>query len=117
MGRTQETGRAAEEAAARFLEARGLQLVERNYRCRRGEIDLVMRDGETVIFVEVRYRRSGRFGSGAESVDGRKQARLLAAALHYAQARGLHASPMRFDVVSVSGEPGQVDWIPDAIQT
>jgi putative endonuclease len=89
-----------------------LRLVERNYRCRLGELDLVMRDGEVLVFVEVRYRRSRAFGGGAESVGTVKQGRLIAAAQHYLQARNAGADPSRFDVVALDG--AGCDWIRDA---
>lgn len=105
-------GAAKEEAACRYLERQGLRLVARNHRCRHGEIDLVMRDAGTLVFVEVRFRRSGRFGTAADSVDVHKQRRLVAAAAHYLQA---HPSglPCRFDVVAMGADDG-VDWIRNA---
>ena len=110
-------GRAAEDMALRYLEQHGLQLVTRNFRCTRGEIDLIMRHGDSLVFVEVRARRNDNFGSGADSVDARKQAKLNAAASLYLQQ---HAQPAngtcRFDVVAISfaSDPPQLDWIPDA---
>jgi putative endonuclease len=98
-----------EDVACRYLEGRGLRLVTRNHRCRHGEIDLVMRDGDTLVFVEVRYRRSQRFGSAADSVDVRKQRRLTAAAGHYLQ-RHPTPLPCRFDVLAI-GAGDRVDWI------
>lgn len=112
-----DRGRAAEERACRHLTAAGLRLLERNFHSRRGEIDLVMREGGTLVFVEVRYRRSNRFGSGAESVDGRKMARILAAARHYLQLHPEAADgPCRFDVVAIGPGTGDraIDWIRDA---
>src|SRR6476646_10229335 len=76
-------GPAAETAALAFLERHGLELVERNWRCRFGEIDLVLRDGATLVFVEVRLRKDSRFGGAAESIDWHKRNRLLAAARLY----------------------------------
>lgn len=117
--RNNDTGKQAEATACDYLEKQGLTLVERNYHCRRGEIDLVMQNGGTTIFVEVRYRRSSRFGSSAESVDWRKQAKLLAAAEHYLQQHPKAArGACRFDVVALSGENDQhqIDWITDAFQ-
>jgi len=108
------TGAEAETVACRHLEDSGLKLVTRNYRCPRGEIDLVMDDDGTMVFVEVRYRHSDRFGSPAESVDARKQARLRAAARHYLQAHRMEPA-CRFDVVSVM--PGDaIEWLRDAFQ-
>ncbi|HEX7466326.1 MAG TPA: YraN family protein, partial [Usitatibacter sp.] len=94
----QATGGAAEEAAARYLEERGLEIVARNYRTRLGEIDLVARDGATLVFVEVRMRSSERFGGAAESIGWRKRSRLEAAARQYL-ARLRREPACRFDVV------------------
>jgi len=110
------TGNAAEQIACRHLESRGLVLRERNYRCRGGEIDLIMQAGNQLVFVEVRYRKHNRYGSAAESVTPAKQARLISAANHYLQQTpgGLAC---RFDVVAISGSRGeQIDWIADAFQ-
>jgi putative endonuclease len=108
----QALGREAEARAEAMLLAQGLTLVQRNYRCRGGEIDLIMRDGGTLVFVEVRYRRSERFGGAIASIDRRKQARLTAAAGYYLQR---HPSPLpcRFDVVAI-GAGDRVDWIRNA---
>ena len=88
-----------------------MRLLERNYRCRRGEIDLVMRDADTLVFVEVRFRASTRYGTPAETVDIRKQRKLAAAAAHYLQYNPTNRL-CRFDVVAVSGE--HIDWIRNA---
>jgi putative endonuclease len=105
-------GEAREDQARAFLEARGLKLIDRNYRCRGGELDLVMRDGDCLVFVEVRYRRSARFGSAAESVTRGKQQRIALAASHYLQ-RNRCAAPCRFDVVAITGD-GACEWLKDA---
>ncbi len=106
-------GAAAEAAAAGFLAARGLTLVCANYRCRRGEIDLVLRDGATTVFVEVRLRTHPAFGGAAESIDARKQARIIAAARHYLA--GKPEVPCRFDVVLLDRlDPPSMRWIRDA---
>ena len=103
-------GEEAEELAARFLAGQGLEVVARNYRTRFGEVDLVARDGATLVFVEVRLRSWGAFGGAAGSVDGRKQRRIVAAARHYL-AR-LRAEPAcRFDVITLQGRPGSPSWI------
>jgi len=110
-------GRAAEDMALHFLEQHGLTLVVRNFRCTRGEIDLIMRHDASVVFVEVRARRNDNFGSGADSVDARKQTKLNAAAALYLQQHAPLANcPCRFDVVAISfaSDPPQLDWIPDA---
>lgn len=99
-----ERGRLAEQQAIDYLTAMGLSLVERNYRCRMGEIDLVMRDGATTAFVEVRYRRSSSHGTAAETVDARKQQRLIRAAGHYLLYRKTGGGATRFDVVAIDGD-------------
>lgn len=101
-----------ERLARAFLEQRGLGWVASNYRCRRGEIDLVMRDAGTLVFVEVRYRASARFGGAAASVISAKQRRLLAAAGYFLQGSTLNL-PCRFDVVAI-GAGDHIDWIQDA---
>lgn len=110
----------AEQVASDHLCERGLLPVARNYRCRRGEIDLVMRDGDTLVFVEVRYRSRTDYGGALESIDTRKTARVRAAAEHYlARSRVDPQTPCRFDVVCVQpGEPrALLQWIRDAFQT
>ena len=112
-----DAGRDAESHACDYLLSRGLSLLTRNFRSRLGEIDLVMDDGESLVFVEVRYRRRDVFGSGAESVDRRKQARITACAQHYLQKHPAASQrPCRFDVVAISGsqETPDIQWIRDA---
>ncbi|MBL8250749.1 MAG: YraN family protein [Candidatus Competibacter sp.] len=110
-------GAAAEDFALRYLEARGLRLVARNFRCRAGELDLILRDGEQLVFVEVRSRRYSQFGTPAESVTRTKQQKLLRAAAFYLQRQRLDL-PCRFDVVAIlqAGDAPQVEWIQDAFQ-
>jgi putative endonuclease len=115
MSTSRRVGSAAEDRALVHLQTQGLDLVERNYHCRGGEIDLVMRDGEHLVFVEVRYRRRGRFGAAAETVDFRKQQKLTTAASHYLVSRGAD-QPCRFDVVSLD-DGGGLDWLRDAFRT
>ncbi len=97
-----DAGRSAEDRALAYLQQQGLQLVERNARWRRGEIDLVMRDGATLVFVEVRQRASGRFGGAAASIDAAKQARLWRSAQYFLSR---YAAPpaCRFDAVCIDG--------------
>lgn len=112
-------GATAEQLAGDYLARRGLRLVERNFRCTRGEIDLIMRDGKELVFIEVRARSSSRFGDGAESVNYRKQDKLqLAAAIFLQRNPKLAQLPCRFDVVSVSLKkvPPGIEWIPNAFQ-
>lgn len=97
-------GRAAEDEALRFLESQGCALVEKNYRCRMGEIDLVMRDGGSLVFVEVRARASDAYGGAAASIGRHKQRRLTAAARHFLMThRDAARLPARFDVIAISG--------------
>ncbi|WP_348819409.1 YraN family protein [Fontimonas sp. SYSU GA230001] len=104
-------GAHAEDAALRLLAGAGLQLVARNFRCRGGELDLVMLDGRTLVVVEVRARGSAGFASAAESVDARKQARIVRATQLFVAAQPEHAQrAIRFDVVAFDGA-GHPDWI------
>jgi putative endonuclease len=112
-------GRWAEGLALDYLRDRGLKARTSNYRCRIGEIDLIMEDGKTIVFVEVRYRRHYNFGNAFETVDRRKRSKVLSTASHYLQnTPGAAGRPCRFDVVSVSGQDGehQLHWIPDAFE-
>lgn len=106
-------GGEAERAAEAYLLSRGLRLVERNWRCKGGEIDLVMRDGATLVFVEVRARAGMAFGGAAASITAGKQARVVLAARHYLAAGGLDA-PCRFDAVLVQG--GRLEWLRGAFE-
>lgn len=101
-----------EALARRYLESHGLRHVAHNVRCRHGEIDLVMRDDQVLVFVEVRYRRSERFGGAVASIDRRKQARLIAAAGFYLQ-RHPTDLPCRFDVVAI-GADDRIQWLKNA---
>jgi putative endonuclease len=105
-------GQSAEARAESFLRKQGLKLVARNWRCRFGEIDLVMRDGATLVFVEVRLRSRGDFGGAAASVTPSKQKKLLAAARQYLAAQKT-LPPCRFDVVALSGNAAP-EWIENA---
>lgn len=112
-------GEQAEAAACAYLQRHGLQLVERNYRCAHGEIDLIMREQQTLVFVEVRYRAGTNFGGAAASVDARKQAKLVAAALHYLQRHpDTRKQPCRFDVMALAPGVGEaaVEWIRSAFE-
>jgi putative endonuclease len=112
MGETARSiGAEAERRAAAHLVQRGLVMVARNYRCRGGEIDLVMRDGPVLVFVEVRARAASRFGGAAESITARKQARIILAARHYLARHGLDV-PCRFDALLLDED--RMDWIKSA---
>ena len=110
-------GAAVEAAAQAHLRDAGLRPVTTNARYRGGEIDLIMRDGDVVVFVEVRYRANDRFGGGAASVDRRKRRKLvLAAQLFLSSHPALAAQPCRFDVIDAWGEPPQLNWLRDAFR-
>jgi len=112
-------GQWAEDVAREYLQARGLRTVARNYRGRRGEIDLVMRARDVLVFVEVRYRARSDYGTGADTVDRVKRAKLVATAQQFLQRyAGAHEQACRFDVVAVSGQRNapRVEWIADAFE-
>lgn len=116
FGRREE-GTAAEQRAAEYLENAGLSVLTRNYRSPFGEIDLIMEQAQTVVFVEVRYRARADFGSAAESVDRHKQTRLRATAEHYLQQnRRASNRPCRFDIVAIAptSEGDQIEWLRNA---
>ena len=109
----QAKGAAAEQRAADYLQKQGLTLVERNFRVRGGEIDLICRDGRTTVFVEVRLRSRGDFGGAAASITSTKQARLILAARHWLQRHG--ETPCRFDCVLFDGpDQPELQWLRDA---
>lgn len=112
-----QRGAAVEAAAQAYLLAQGLSPITRNARYRGGELDLIMRDGDTTVFVEVRYRAHAGFGGGAASVDLRKRRKLvLAAQLFLGAHPALAERPCRFDVVEASGDPPQLQWLRDAFR-
>ena len=114
----QQLGNLAERMAEQFMCNAGLSCLARNYRCRQGELDLVMRDGDTVVFVEVRYRQQSHWGSAAESVNRAKQHRLIHTAQHYLlNTPRLANQPCRFDVIAAEGDPSNpksYHWIREA---
>ena len=115
-------GQQAEDIALKFLQTKGMRLIARNYRCKLGEIDLVMQDDAALVFIEVRYRKQSNFGDGAESVDFRKQQKIIRSAEHFLQQhRQYSQSPCRIDVISISRQQNTdcqeaINWIPNAIQ-
>ena len=106
-------GRHAENLAALFLQQQGLKLVARNYRCRFGEIDLIARDGKTLVFVEVRMRTSDQFGGAAASITAGKRHKLLRTARHYL-AGATRTPACRFDALLVNGADNSVEWLKNA---
>jgi len=102
-------GSPAEDRALQFLQGRGLRLLARNWRCKLGELDLVMQDGDTVAVIEVRSRRRDDYGAAIETVDRRKQARLVRATrLWLARRPELAEQPLRFDIVTLNA--GELEW-------
>jgi len=106
------SGAIAEDLCAKLLAAAGLRVIERNWRCRLGEIDLIAEEGGTLVFAEVRMRSGAGFGGAAESLTAAKRSRLIAAARLYSVRRpNAHC---RFDVLLIEGVPASVRWIRDA---
>ncbi|EGB15911.1 Uncharacterized protein family UPF0102 [Pseudodesulfovibrio mercurii] len=100
--RTRTAGDLGEDAAARYLEARGFRVLARNWRFHQWELDLICRDRDTVVFVEVKTRRAGSMGAPGEALTRKKQARLIKAASHYLTEHDLWDEPCRFDLASVT---------------
>lgn len=105
-------GESAEQQAYSFLINKGLKPVGRNFRCKLGELDLIMSDQQTLVIIEVRFRKNDKYGSAAESVTRAKQSRIIAATHVYLSAQKTDR-PIRFDVVAISGN-GDIDWIQNA---
>lgn len=106
----------AEQKALQYLQQQGLAIVCSNFRCKVGELDLVMRDGAALVIIEVRYRKSEKFGGALGSITRQKQARIIAATQHYVIINRLSHLAIRFDVVALSGD-GSINWIKNAFQT
>ncbi|CAA6811030.1 MAG: Unknown protein [uncultured Thiotrichaceae bacterium] len=124
---TKQIGDHAELVARYYLENQGLVFISANFRSRMGEIDLIMKDiaQESLVFVEVRYRKNATFGGAAVTVNRQKQQRLIKTALFYLQKHAPNACA-RFDVVAIEGrlpaiiediDHSQINWIPNAFQT
>jgi len=116
MSLTGILGNRAENLAFKFLKQQGLQLRERNFRCRLGEIDLIMQDANYLVFIEVRYRKGNDFGGALASVDSHKQKRLRRAAETYLLQHKLTDLPCRFDILCLTGSLSKpsFDWIENA---
>jgi len=116
---TRAQGAAVEAAALAHLRDAGLRAIAANANYRFGELDLVMREGATVVFIEVRYRRDARFGGGAASIDRNKRRKLVHAAQAFLAAhRQFSDAPCRFDVIDADGDPARprLTWIRDAFR-
>ena len=109
-----KAGVLAEQLAAQFMQREGLKLLHKNYSCRFGEIDLIMQDGETLVFAEVRLRTSLAFGGASASIDARKQAKLVRTAQHYL-AQIQPVPPCRFDAILMqSANINKIEWLKGA---
>lgn len=112
---TREKGLRAEAKAIDYLTTQGLKLITQNYHCKWGEIDLIMRDQDYLVFVEVRSRVSQTFGGGLGSITYAKQQKIIKSATHYLMvSKQYHQFAMRFDVVSLDGASAAITWIKDA---
>ncbi len=109
-------GAQAEQQAARYLQQQGLKLIAQNYRCRAGEIDLILQDGDVLVFVEVRLRSNPNFGGAAGSIDKHKQQRIIRTAQHYL-ATLPHLPRCRFDAILMADtESQQMQWLKNAFE-
>lgn len=117
MKKQGEQGKLAESLAQHLLEANQLVLLQKNYHCRYGEVDLVMQDKNTLVFVEVRFRTSEKFGGALESIDTKKQNKLRITAQHYMQKHNNKLNA-RFDVVTLSSltDKNKINWIKYAFE-
>jgi len=106
-------GRLGEDRAERFLKKQGFKILSRNFRCPIGEIDIIAMDGQTLVFIEVKTRRSDRFGTAIEAVDSKKIAKLKKLALYYIKNYYKAEPPVRFDIIGVSGD-GEIYYVKGA---
>ncbi|MEJ1958698.1 MAG: YraN family protein [Nitrosomonadales bacterium] len=107
-------GERAEQLAAEFLRRRGLKLLQKNYRCRYGEIDLILQDSDTLVFAEVRLRSRSDYGGAAASINASKQSKLIRTAQHYL-ATLARIPPCRFDAVLLQSSDGSdIEWLRNA---
>ena len=114
----QQTGKDAERLAQRHLEQHGLRLLAHNWLCKRGELDLVMLDGDTVVFVEVRYRQHAQWGGALASIDARKRQKLILAAQTFLQQEARWANyPCRFDVIATDSSTPDMNWLRNAFDS
>ncbi|TAL59204.1 MAG: YraN family protein [Legionella sp.] len=115
---TQKSGHQAEERASNYLQGHGLKLVGRNYHCFAGEIDLIMRDKEYFVFIEVRSRVNVSYGGGIDTITYGKRQKIIKTATHYLMRNQIYEKyPVRFDVIGIDGKSGELSWIKDAFGT
>jgi putative endonuclease len=111
-----QSGEHAEQLALSYLQNQGLRWLCSNYRCKVGELDLVMQEDAVVVIVEVRYRKSEKYGGALQSITWRKQQRIVAATQHFVILNQLNHARIRFDVVAISAEH-RIEWIKNAFDT
>lgn len=112
---TQEKGRLGEESALAYLMKQGLKLIQQNYTCRLGEIDLIMQEKEYLVFVEVRSRVSASFGGGLASITYAKRQKIIKSALSYMMSHKKQSHyALRFDVISIDGKSAKITWLKNA---
>lgn len=114
-------GKIQEDIACAYLQEKGLKLLNRNFSCKQGEIDLIMQEGRSIVFVEVRYRKNNHYGTGAETISVLKQKKLILAAQIFLSYKRWHNTyPCRFDVLSITKDTqrsgSSIQWIRDAFQ-
>ncbi|SHO56727.1 hypothetical protein VQ7734_02496 [Vibrio quintilis] len=112
-----KTGHQYEQTAADYLTGHGLNLLEKNFFCRSGEIDLIMKDRETLVFVEVKYRKNRAYGHAAEAVTPGKVKKLIKTAFFWLTKQNLspHTTDFRFDIVAIHQDGDNIDWFQNAI--
>lgn len=108
-------GERSEQLACSYLLKQGLQLIEKNFHCKYGEIDLIMKDAETLVIIEVRFRKSNKYGGALESISQKKQSRIIASTQYYLSSNNIN-SLIRFDVITMSSDT-DINWIKNAFQT
>ena len=110
-------GQSGEETAVKILKKHGYKIIERNYRTRQGEIDIIAKDGEYTCFVEVKFRKNDDFGDPGDFIDERKQQKIIKTAQYYAVKKGIYDTPMRFDAVLINaGKKSKAEVIKDAFR-
>ncbi|MER2491564.1 YraN family protein [Catenovulum sediminis] len=109
-------GQNFEQAAQEYLARQGIGCIERNFNCKMGEIDLICKDKDTFIFVEVRYRSASQYGNAAATISASKQNKVRKAAMMYLKLQGynIHHTAIRFDVITIDGEIDTLNWIKNA---
>jgi putative endonuclease len=113
---SREKGQYYERQAEKYLTREGLTPVERNYYCPFGELDVIMKQGDTLVFVEVKFRKNNARGGANYALGAQKQARLKRTIYHYLAAKSLTNQPIRVDYVAITGEgPGNINWIKNVL--